>query len=144
MEAKNVTEEEARLALRTHSFRITTARVKLLLLLRRIGKPLSIQDILSHWSDAPNQATVYRMLTDLSDAGIIKRVATQSGTAHFEYTPDYPHHHHAICTDCGTIEDIQHCFVDSIQKQVIKDLETFSSIDSHSLEFFGRCNKCKI
>jgi len=142
MKTKDTPVIEARTALRAQGFRITNARVKLLLLLRRVGKPLSIQEILQRWEKSPNQATVYRMLSDLSDAGVIKRVATHVGTSAFEYTPNRPHHHHAVCTSCGAIEDIEHCFVDSTQKNVIKDLNMFSSLDSHSLEFFGRCNKC--
>lgn len=142
MKTKDTAVTEAHTALRAQGFRITNARVKLLLLLRRVGKPLSIQEILQRWESAPNQATVYRMLSDLSDTGVIKRVATHVGTSAFEYTPDRPHHHHAVCTNCGAIEDIEHCFVDSIQKNVIKDLSMFSSLDSHSLEFFGCCNKC--
>lgn len=142
MDTKDIATIEARTALQTQGFRVTDARVTLLLLLRSVGKPLSIQEILERWENAPNQATVYRMLADLSDVGVIKRVATHIGTSAFEYTPDRPHHHHAVCTDCGAIEDIEHCFVDSIEKDVIKDLSMFSSLDSHSLEFFGRCNKC--
>ena len=142
MKAKDTAAIEAHTALKAQGFRITHARVTLLLLLRSVGKPLSTQQILQQWENAPNQATVYRMLADLSAAGVIKRVATHVGTSAFEYTPDRPHHHHAVCTECGAIEDIEHCFVDSLEKDVIKDLNMFSSLDSHSLEFFGRCTKC--
>lgn len=133
---------EENTTLREHGFRVTSARVNLLKMLRKIGKPLSIQGILSEWKNAPNQATVYRILTDLSNAGIVKRVDLHTGTAHFEYTPDRPHHHHAICTQCGTVEDIEHCSIDSVQKQVTSNLQKFTKIESHSLEFFGKCNRC--
>ena len=142
MSMKDTAIHDAQTVLREKGFRVTNARVQLLLLLRSIGKPLSIQEILQQWKNAPNQATVYRILSDLSDAGILKRVATHAHTSAFEYTPDKPHHHHAVCTICGAIEDIEHCFVDSVQNNVVKDLHLFTSLDSHSLEFFGRCTAC--
>lgn len=128
--------------LRKNGFRVTKARIDLLLLLRKIGKPLSVQDILSLWKGPPNQATIYRMLTDLANRGIIKHVAIPTGATHFEYTPDHPHHHHVICLDCGMIEDVEQCFVQTIQSDLIKNLSHFTKIDSHSLEFFGHCKKC--
>ncbi|MHB1086230.1 MAG: Fur family transcriptional regulator [Minisyncoccota bacterium] len=133
---------DARGTLRDHGFRVTSGRVKLLDLLRKSGKPLSVQAILSKWKGAPDQATLYRTLTDLANAGVVKRVDLNTGTAHFEYTPDRPHHHHVVCTDCGTIEDIESCGIGDIQKQVSKISSRFKKIESHSLEFFGRCVQC--
>ncbi len=134
--------ERAISKLKCAGFRVTPSRIELLLKLETIGHPVSAQQVLDVWPKAPNQATVYRMLNDLSEADIIKRVVTLSGPAHFEYTPEKPHHHHAVCTDCGAVEDIEGCFISKIQKDIIKDLKKFSSLESHSLEFFGHCKKC--
>ncbi len=128
--------------LRTHGFRVTAGRVKLLDHLQAAGKPRSIQDIRAALKGAPDQATLYRTLTDLAKAGIVKRVDLNTGIAHFEYTPEKPHHHHIICTGCGDVEDIEHCSVDSLQKNMTRGSRKFKSISTHSLEFFGTCASC--
>lgn len=137
------TEVFIREQLRAKGFRITTPRIKLLKLLYRAEKPLSIQRILGSWKeDLPNQTTLYRTLSDLADAHVVRRVDLNTGTAHFEYTPERPHHHHIICTDCGAVEDIEKCSVDKLHGQMTQASRRFKSIYSHNLEFFGLCASC--
>jgi Fur family ferric uptake transcriptional regulator len=130
--------------LRAHDFRITDGRIQLLELLYAAHKPLSIQHIREQWQGAvvPNQTTLYRTLADFAETGIVRRVDFNSGTAHFEYTPDHPHHHHLICNDCGTIEDIDNCPTAALQKNLLKTSKHFKNIYSHTLEFFGQCTRC--
>ena len=128
--------------LRSRSFRATNGRVRLLELLHKAGTPLSIREIRRRWSGARiDQATLYRTLTDLSEAGVVKHLNLNSGIAHFEYTPGSPHHHHIVCTKCGHIEDIDTC-APLIARTVLKKSLDFASISSHNLEFFGLCSKC--
>lgn len=128
--------------LRTHGFRVTKGRVRLLDTLARSGTPLSVQELRAKLKDAQDQATLYRTLTDLAAAGIVRRVDLNTGTAHFEYTPGREHHHHVVCTRCGTIEDIDNCALDALEKQLMKRSKSFARISSHSLEFFGQCVRC--
>ena len=132
--------EHAADVLRAKGFRVTRGRVGLLSLLQKSGKPLSIQSLLKA-KGSPDQATLYRTLTDLADAGIVKRVDLNTGVAHFEYTPDRPHHHHIVCTDCGTIEDIETCSIESLQRQALRS-SGFKTIYSHTVDFFGVCKNC--
>jgi Fur family transcriptional regulator, ferric uptake regulator len=129
--------------LREKGFRLTVGRLKLLSLLEHSGKPLSIKKILSSWKGKiPDTATLYRSLTDLTASGIVRRIDLNTGVAHFEYTPDRPHHHHVVCTGCGSIEEIEECSVDSLQKKILRESTQFTKINTHNLEFFGECNKC--
>jgi Fe2+ or Zn2+ uptake regulation protein len=128
--------------LRTHGFRVTAGRIKLLEALARTGTPLSIQALHAKIRGTQDQATLYRTLTDLAAAGIVRRVDLNTGTAHFEYTPGNEHHHHVVCTGCGTIEDIDDCALDTLEKGVEKRAKNFARISSHSLEFFGECVRC--
>ena len=131
--------------LRANGFRVTESRLKLLQLLKHSGKPLSIQKILSIWKESPpDPTTLYRSLTDLSSAKIVRRVDLNTGIAHFEYTPDRPHHHHIVCNECGMIEEINDCSVDVLQKKIAGASKKFKEITTHNLEFFGRCVKCPI
>lgn len=128
--------------LRAHGFRVTKGRIRLLDVLARSGKPLSVQELRAKLENAQDQATLYRTLTDLATAGIVRRVDLNTGTAHFEYTPGREHHHHVVCTRCGTIEDIDNCALDTLEKHLMKRSKSFARISSHSLEFFGECVRC--
>lgn len=135
--------ENAAEVLRAGGFRATTSRIELLMLLEKVGTPLSIQEIVLMWKGkAPDITTLYRSLTDLSSVGIVRRVDLNTGTAHFEYTPSRPHHHHIVCNDCGKIEELEHCAVSGLEKKLMQASEHFKSIYSHNLEFFGRCAAC--
>lgn len=128
--------------LREHGFRVTPSRVALLQRLAAFGTPVSVAKLLTTWNDAPNQATVYRMLSDLSAVGIVKRIGSLSASSYFEYTPHKTHHHHVVCTGCGLVEDVDRCFALPVEKKVAKESTRFASIESHSLEFFGTCRQC--
>lgn len=129
--------------LRKNGFRVTKGRLELLTLLERSGQPLSIQQIITLWKGVPpNTTTLYRSLTDLSLSGVVRRIDLNTGVAHFEYTPDRPHHHHIICNDCGTIEEIAGCSLRALEKEIVQVSKQFKNISTHNLEFFGHCIRC--
>lgn len=129
--------------LRKNGFRVTKGRLELLTLLERSGQPLSIQQIITLWKGVPpNTTTLYRSLTDLSLSGVVRRIDLNTGVAHFEYTPDRPHHHHIICNDCGTIEEINKCSLGALEKEIVQVSKQFKNISTHNLEFFGHCIRC--
>lgn len=133
------------LVLRTGGFRVTNGRRALLKLLETAGVPLSVQDVLKKWQGkAPDTTTVYRSLTDLHAAGIVRRIELCTGTAHFEYTPTRPHHHHIVCTSCGGVEELEHCVLGDIEQQLGVNSKHFKNIYSHNLEFFGQCTACAV
>jgi Fe2+ or Zn2+ uptake regulation protein len=131
--------------LRAGGFRVTRGRLALLSLLETVGTPLSIQEVLTRWpGQKPDTATVYRSLTDLHTAGIVRRVELGTGSAHFEYTPSRPHHHHIICNGCGVVEELDQCSLAGLEEKVMVTSEQFKSIYSHTLEFFGQCTTCSL
>ena len=131
--------------LRAGGFRVTRGRLTLLSLLETAGTPLSIQEILAAWQGTkPDTATLYRSLTDLHATGIVRRVELGTGSAHFEYTPSRPHHHHIICNGCGVVEELDHCLLTGLEDKVAVTSEQFTNIYSHTLEFFGQCTTCSL
>jgi|SRR6185503_3012266 len=128
-------------ALKERGYRCTSSRIALLKMLLKEARPLSIQEILELWSkQKPNQVTLYRALESLASTGMINRVDLNSGVARYEYTPN-THHHHLVCTNCKVLEDIATCSVSSLKNTILKNSK-FTSIYSHTLEFFGLCNRC--
>ena len=86
-----------------------------------------------------NLVTIYRTLASLEGAGILRRVDMHKGSAFYELGLD--HHHHLVCTDCGTVEEFKACDVENTAKNILKH-STFKSVGTHSLELFGVCKKC--
>lgn len=122
--------------------RATPGRLALLRALESAGTPLSTRGLAKKMGHALDQATLYRALESLTVAGIVRRVDFQHPHAHYELAAGKAHHHHIICKQCGTTEDIEHCIVEDLEKRVLKGAKKFSSIQEHSLEFFGICKKC--
>ena len=50
-----------------------------------------------------NLVTIYRTLASLEEASILRRVDMHKGSAFYEL--GFDHHHHLVCTDCGTVEE---------------------------------------
>ncbi len=126
--------------LRTHGMRATEGRISLLKTLARQKKPISIEDLQHKLSERLDTATLYRALEALADARLVERVDLQHGHAHYELIPGRPHHHHAVCRSCGTIEDIE--LSHAPEQEAARRTKQFSIIDTHRLEFFGLCSNC--
>lgn len=127
--------------LRDVGLKVTPARLRLLDVLSKNDRPLTVTEIAAKLPDV-NQVTIYRALVALGEVGIVRRVDVQFAYTHYELVATKKHHHHAICSMCGRIEDVDACLPRSLEKEVLGKLKDFSSLTSHSLEFIGRCNTC--
>ena len=87
-------------------------------------------------------ATVYRVLTQFEQAGILSRNYFETGKAVFELN-EGSHHDHIVCLDCGRVEEFQD---DEIEKRQHETADThgFEIVD-HTLAIYGHCVKpdCK-
>lgn len=86
-------------------------------------------------------ASVYRTLELFIKFGVIKELFFNDSIKRYEIIDHNDHHHHLICTECGSIEDIAL----SLEKKFIKEIKNKSKfkVEKHSLEFFGICRKCQ-
>lgn len=128
--------------LRSVGQRATPGRVALLGVLDRSTKPLSIRAISEKMRPSLDQATLYRALEALTHAGVVRRVDFQHDHAHYELAAGKTHHHHLICQQCGTVEDIEQCIGEKLTQEILKNSTKFKTIKNHSLEFYGTCNRC--
>ena len=130
------------LLLRKRGLRATTGRLALLQLLRGAGKPLTIRDILKRSKGRLlNQATLYRALEGLTEAGLVARADLGTGVAHYEYGGG-THHHHMVCRQCGVLEDVESPALERVLAQAASSSRRFKSIYSHNVEWFGTCRAC--
>jgi Fe2+ or Zn2+ uptake regulation protein len=119
--------------------KLTRARKAVLKAIGEDCNPLDADSIRKSLKDI-NKVTVYRALSYLESVGLIRRVDLHKDSIYYELTSS--HHHHIICDNCGQIEGVDACISDSMFGDLIKYSKKFSSIKSHSLEFFGLCKAC--
>ena len=82
--------------------------------------------------------TVYRNLTLLADIGDIQRLRLGDGVDHFD--ADTSQHYHFICSDCGSVIDLEMNSIDSIKD--IAGMNFNGSIAGHVTYFYGKCGNC--
>lgn len=84
-------------------------------------------------------ATVYRNLSQLKEAGLVRSVGIVNGNEHFD--ANMAPHSHAICDCCGAIIDIKDMHVSPQLIHLAEDTTGFH-ISEASLQFTGLCGKC--
>jgi len=83
-------------------------------------------------------ATVYRVLTQFEQAGVLNRNHFETGKAIFELNAG-SHHDHLVCLDCGRVEEFYDDAIDERQNAIAK--ERGFSIAEHALAIYGNCTK---
>lgn len=83
-------------------------------------------------------ATVYRVLTQLHQAGLLKQARFESDKAIYELD-DGQHHDHLICTLCGRVQEFHDDKIEQRQRSLAREFG-FEVIE-HSHILYGRCNK---
>jgi Fur family ferric uptake transcriptional regulator len=83
-------------------------------------------------------ATVYRVLTQFEQAGILSRSHFESGKAVYELN-EGQHHDHLVCLDCGRVEEFYDPEIERKQNEVAK-LKGFA-IEDHALSLYAHCTK---
>lgn len=87
-----------------------------------------------------DRATVYRTLELFERLGIVNRI-WQDGQYKVELSEIFvPHHHHALCQNCGAITDIASSELESMLSSLAKK-QGFLAVD-HSVELRGYCADC--
>ena len=87
-------------------------------------------------------ATVYRVVTQFEQAGIVERHNFENNLSVFEIAKD-EHHDHLVCDQCGKIIDFHNEEIEKLQEKVAKDLGF--TLSGHSLVMYGICDneKCQ-
>jgi Fur family ferric uptake transcriptional regulator len=83
-------------------------------------------------------ATVYRVLTQFEQAGLLSRNHFETGKAVFELN-EGKHHDHLVCLDCGRVEEFYDEEIEKRQQRVAKDRGF--DIAEHALALYGHCTK---
>lgn len=84
-------------------------------------------------------ATVYRVLTQFEQAGILVRSQFDGGKAVFELN-DGDHHDHLICTHCNKVVEFSDPHIETRQYKVAEDHGFV--LESHTMMLYGTCPDC--
>lgn len=129
--------------LRELGLKVTMPRLKILQLLEAPDAGhLSAEEVharLKRQGEEVGLATIYRVLTQFEEAGLVKRHSFEGGYAVFELDHG-KHHDHMVCVRCGSVAEFVDPMIENRQ-QVIADQHQFEMTD-HSLIIYGVCHQC--
>jgi Fur family ferric uptake transcriptional regulator len=83
-------------------------------------------------------ATIYRVLTQFEQAGLLIRHHFESGKAVFELN-EGGHHDHFVCLQCGQVEEFFDEQIEKRQTEVAKGRGF--AIHEHSLQLYVHCQR---
>lgn len=141
-----MTAQENNAALKNAGLKITLPRLKILELLRDPQhQHVTAEDLYKRLLDSGEEiglATVYRVLNQFDDAGIVTRHNFEGGKAIFELSTQ-THHDHLICLDCGEVFEFSDETINKRQKEIASRYGV--DLTYHSLYLYGHCSggNCK-
>ncbi|HEB95729.1 MAG TPA: ferric iron uptake transcriptional regulator [Sedimenticola thiotaurini] len=130
--------------LKRAGLKVTQPRIRILQILeQKEGRHASAEEIyrlLVEQNEDVGVATIYRVLTQCEQAGLVKRLQFEGGKSVFELTPEH-HHDHIICVRCGRVEEFHDEVIEARQRE-IADQAGFG-IEDHSMILYGLCADCR-
>ncbi|MDO5769755.1 MAG: ferric iron uptake transcriptional regulator [Psychrobacter sp.] len=127
--------------LRKAGLKVTLPRIKILELLERAEHHhMSAEEVykaLIEQGEDVGLATVYRVLTQFEQAGIVERHNFENNLSVFEIMQD-EHHDHLVCDVCGKIIEFHNAIIEAEQLRVAE--EYGFKLSGHSLVMNGVCS----
>ncbi|CAN4273621.1 Fur Fe2+/Zn2+ uptake regulation proteins [Methylophilaceae bacterium] len=128
--------------LKNAGLKATLPRLKVLSLFENSkDRHLSAEDIYKVMLNAGEDvglATVYRVLTQFEQAGLLMRHHFESGKAVFELNSG-GHHDHVVCVKCGRVEEFYDAEIEKRQESAAAKLGF--TMQDHALTIYGMCNQ---
>jgi Fur family ferric uptake transcriptional regulator len=128
--------------LKSSGLKATLPRIKILEVFQRSRRRhMTAEDVfkmlLTEGADV-GLATVYRVLMQFEQAGILTRNHFEAGKAVFELN-EGQHHDHLVCLDCGRVEEFFDAEIEKRQRSVA-ETRGFE-LQDHALSLYAVCTK---
>jgi len=130
--------------LKKAGLKVTLPRLKIIEIMEENeSKHMSAEDIYKIFVERGDDigiATIYRVLTQFENSGIVCRHRFDRDSSVFELCAG-PHHDHLVCVECSKVVE----FVDNViekRQTKIAEAEGFEITD-HSLTIYGLCAECR-
>jgi Fe2+ or Zn2+ uptake regulation protein len=127
--------------LREKGYRLTPQRLAILEVLRNADghlTPAEIYQRVAQEIPGLTEATVYRTLNFLAEQGLVLVAHLGRGQLVYEFTEH--DHHHLICRQCGSMQEIDHQDLEDLYDQFLD--KTGYQINTIHATFFGFCPDC--
>ena len=128
--------------LKNSGLKATLPRIKVLEVFQKsTERHMSAEDVYKHLLTEGSDvglATVYRVLMQFEQAGILSRNHFETGKAVFELN-EGKHHDHLVCMDCGRVEEFFDAEIEKRQKAVA--VARGFELHEHSLALYAACTK---
>ena len=128
--------------LKNTGLKATLPRITILELFQKSGqRHMSAEDVyrlVLHERADIGLATIYRVLMQFEQAGLLTRSQFESGKAVYELN-EGQHHDHLVCLDCGKVEEFFDAEIENRQNAVAK-AKGFA-ISDHALSLYANCTK---
>ena len=130
--------------LKDAGLKTTLPRLRILAILSESEqRHFTAEDVYKALLDAGEEiafATVYRVLTQFENAGLVLRHNFEGGRAVFEID-NGEHHDHMVCVKCNTVTEF---YDEAIEKRqhAVADKHKFK-LEDHSLYLYGLCSNCQ-
>lgn len=128
--------------LKANNIRITPQRYGILEYLIEHDSHPTADEIYKALSDrfpSMSVATVYNNLRLFTEIGFVKEMRFGDASSRFDFATT--EHYHAVCENCGKVEDIYYPGLEDVES-VTADLTGFK-ITHHRLEIYGLCMDCQ-
>ncbi len=126
--------------LKRAGLKITLPRIKILAILQKPNNQhISAEDVyklLLEKHEEIGLATVYRVLNQFDDAGIVTRHHFEGGKSVFELAHK-KHHDHLVCLKCGNVVEFEDDVIEQRQSDIAKSHKI--TLTNHSLYLYGEC-----
>jgi len=129
--------EDLSVAFRAAGLKVTPQRQLLFRLLHNNSTHPTADSLFSAASELMpgiSLRTVYQTLTDLSHMGELQSIEVGTGSMRFD--PNISDHHHAVCEQCGAVQDV---YVSRAPE--LHGLDSFEVSDAH-IVYRGLCGQC--
>ena len=128
--------------LKSSGLKVTLPRIKILEVFQKTRlRHMTAEDVykvlLAEGSDV-GLATVYRVLMQFEQAGILSRNHFETGKSVFELN-EGQHHDHLVCMDCGRVEEFFDAEIEKRQKAVAH--ARGFELQEHALSLYAECTK---
>ncbi len=127
-------------AIRKAGLKVTLPRLKVLEILETAdARHLTAEDLYRRLLECHAEislATVYRVLTQFVEVGLVERHRFEDGQAVFELNRGH-HHDHIICQQCGRVEEFFDATIEQHQLSIAE--QKGFAIEAHTLTIYGRC-----
>jgi len=130
--------------LKSAGLKVTLPRLKILEVLEKSpNHHLSVEDIyraLIEQHEEVGVATIYRVLTQFEESGIVNKLNFENNLSVYELS-NVEHHDHLVCVKCNNIVEFQDDVIEDHQEQIAKKYGY--QLTDHSLYLYGLCSDCQ-